>query len=186
MNFVDNKKTINSDSSNSNESFQSCISINNKCGYLWKKSYLLNKWHKRWFEIHDGYLLYFKTNQTIKIKDCIDLRKSLTIQILADSSIFHIDTEDLKYIIKASSLNECQEWVTALQKIRDSYINNRNQKPIMIEMNNNLFQNRNYCCEKESYDKIHNNYTTSICENNVEDPRILYIRKIFWCFNCFD
>jgi hypothetical protein len=95
---------------------------NNLAGYLHKKA-TNGEWQRRYFEINGSYLTYYKSQKMSKLLAALSIPQVGAIKLLGETehgAEFRIDIKDRQYILRASTLQEAETWVSTLIKVRDS------------------------------------------------------------------
>jgi hypothetical protein len=98
------------------------VSHNNLSGYLHKKA-TNGEWQRRYFEINGSYLTYYKSQKMSKLLAALSIPQVGAIKLLGETdhgAEFRIDIKDRQYILRASTLQEAETWVSTLTKVRDS------------------------------------------------------------------
>jgi len=86
-------------------------------GWLRKRGAINKAWKRRFFKLHDGKLLYFKSRQQTAPQGTVDLRDcALTIDDTPSYRLF-IKSPHFKrvYELEAGSIAELQEWKAAIE-----------------------------------------------------------------------
>ncbi|WWC70526.1 uncharacterized protein I206_104477 [Kwoniella pini CBS 10737] len=92
-----------------------------KSGYLWKKQERRKAWKKRWFVLRTGKLAYYKDEKEYSLKKVIDLHDVHTVApvtVKKNPHSFGIVTPKRTFFAKASSQDDMEEWVRAINGVR--------------------------------------------------------------------
>ncbi|WWC62298.1 uncharacterized protein I303_104894 [Kwoniella dejecticola CBS 10117] len=92
-----------------------------KSGYLWKKQERRKAWKKRWFVLRTGKLAYYKDEKEYSLKKVIDLHDVHTVApvtVKKNPHAFGIVTPKRTFFAKASSQDDSEEWVRAINGVR--------------------------------------------------------------------
>ncbi|KAA0709656.1 TBC1 domain family member 2A [Triplophysa tibetana] len=94
------------------------------CGYLSKQGGPLKSWKTRWFTFEEKscQLFYYRTAQDINPLGKVDLsRGTFSYPLLGDEGIFHIQTPERTFILKAPNRDAQMYWLQQMQLKRASY-----------------------------------------------------------------
>lgn len=94
----------------------------NLAGYLHKKA-TSGEWQRRYFEINGSYLTYYKSQKMAKLLAALSIPQVGAIKLLGPTELgyeFRIDIKDRQYILRATSKQEAELWVSTLTRIRDT------------------------------------------------------------------
>ncbi|KAI6024845.1 hypothetical protein BKA83DRAFT_4471781 [Pisolithus microcarpus] len=86
-----------------------------KSGYLWKKGERRKNWKKRWFVLRPAHLAYYKTSaeyKPLRLLDLSDVHSCTPVVLKKHTYTFGV--------VSASSPEEVQDWVKAIQDARDA------------------------------------------------------------------
>ncbi|WWC88873.1 uncharacterized protein L201_003788 [Kwoniella dendrophila CBS 6074] len=92
-----------------------------KSGYLWKKQERRKAWKKRWFVLRTGKLAYYKDEKEYSLKKVIDLHQVHTVApvtVKKHPHSFGIVVPKRTFFAKASSQDDMEEWVRAINGVR--------------------------------------------------------------------
>ncbi|KAG9297176.1 hypothetical protein G9A89_019457 [Geosiphon pyriformis] len=97
-----------------------------KSGYLLKKQERRNvrgkHWKKRWFVLRSTRFAYYKDDkeyELIRILDMSDVHAIAKVQLKSKDNVFGIVTPKRTYYIQANSKKELDDWLDALNKIKN-------------------------------------------------------------------
>lgn len=102
--------------------------INSKEGYMTKQGRIRKSWKCRWFILRNNVLSYYKTKQSKRPIDRLDLSRALAVEF--DNSkqrdgCFRIELPHRTYYMYASCAEDCHQWVELLRsKIPTSHHDN--------------------------------------------------------------
>ena len=94
------------------------LSINSKEGYLTKQGRIRKSWKCRWFLLRGSSLSYFKSKQSRRPIDRLDMNRAIAVEY--DNSkrkdyCFRIDFTFRVYYMYASCAEDCDQWVELLR-----------------------------------------------------------------------
>ncbi|XP_023332150.1 uncharacterized protein CG43867 [Eurytemora carolleeae] len=90
-----------------------------KCGYLTKLGGKFKSWQKRYFQLKDGNLAYWKSHHDMdrKPQGVILLTETCRVQRAEGSTTFQVTLQDRIHYLTADSLVVAEEWVSQLQNV---------------------------------------------------------------------
>ncbi len=89
-----------------------------KEGYLTKQGKFPRTWKVRWFVLRNNFLSYYKTKQSPRPIDCLDLFKASTVEFDESKQknfCFRILFSRRTYFVYANNAEDCQNWVDLLR-----------------------------------------------------------------------
>ncbi len=92
--------------------------ISAKEGYLTKQGKFPRTWRVRWFVLRNNFLSYYKTKQSSRPIDCLDLFKASMVEYDHSKQkdfCFRIVFSRRTYFLYANNTEDCQNWVELLQ-----------------------------------------------------------------------
>ncbi len=82
-------------------------------------------WQKRFFETNGNYLTYYKSRKMTKLLAALNLAEVGEINVvnevddlLGPGVIFRLELKDKSYLLRARTLNQCQQWITVLKQLK--------------------------------------------------------------------
>lgn len=97
-------------------------------GYLYKRT-RDGRWQKRWFETNGVYLTYYKSRKMEKLLAALSLPQVGEIKLVPPDQdpenhegLFSIELNTRIYVLRGKSLEEAEQWVKVLNKLRDDGI----------------------------------------------------------------
>ncbi|XP_002735178.2 pleckstrin homology domain-containing family H member 2-like [Saccoglossus kowalevskii] len=101
------------------DSPRSTKDILEKSGYLTKLGGKVKSWKKRWFVLHNGQLVYYKSKNDVSNKPLgqVPLDGKCKVMKSESSHSFEIVTSQRTYYLSAESNNAVDEWIQALQGV---------------------------------------------------------------------
>eukprot|EP00050_Salpingoeca_kvevrii_P015611 m.48474 g.48474 ORF g.48474 m.48474 type:complete len:350 (+) comp6425_c0_seq1:25-1074(+) len=93
-----------------------------KRGYLLKKGAKRHNWKRRWFELHDKTLKYYRRNRRdllgiIDLKQCLSLNRIRDFSKGTERFTFVVALPTRRYLIMADSEAVLDSWLCALEKV---------------------------------------------------------------------
>ncbi|KZS94154.1 PH-domain-containing protein [Sistotremastrum niveocremeum HHB9708] len=94
-----------------------------KAGYLWKKGERRKTWKKRWFVLRPAHLAYYKDSAEYKLLRLLDLSEVHSVtpcSLKRHDNTFGVVSPARTYYLQAENPREVQEWVAALNDVREA------------------------------------------------------------------
>ena len=94
------------------------LAVASREGYLTKLGRIRKSWRVRWFVLRNQYLSYYKTKQSPKPINVLDLTKAKEVEYDDSKNkeySFRIWFTERTYFLYANSPEDCQQWVELLQ-----------------------------------------------------------------------
>ncbi len=92
--------------------------ISAKEGYLTKQGKFPKTWKVRWFVLRNNFLSYYKTKQSSRPIDCLDLFKASRVEFDDSKNkeyCFRIFFSRRTYFLYANNAEDCQNWVDLIR-----------------------------------------------------------------------
>ncbi|KAF8907285.1 hypothetical protein CPB84DRAFT_1744666 [Gymnopilus junonius] len=114
-----------------------------KAGYLWKKGERRKTWKKRWFVLRPHHIAYYKTSaeyQLLRLLELSDVHSCTQVNLKRHENTFGLISPTRTYYLQASSPDEVQSWVKAIEEAREALLATSTQNsaatPIPIPKSN--------------------------------------------------
>ena len=117
-NMLDSSSEMEGEDSGDESDLPQPLAIDSKEGYLTKQGRIVKNWKTRWFILRSSILCYYKTKQSRRPIDRLDLSKATAVEY--DNSkqkdyCFRIDFVHRTYFMYALSAEDCDQWVELLR-----------------------------------------------------------------------
>ncbi|XP_022338012.2 pleckstrin homology domain-containing family A member 2-like isoform X4 [Crassostrea virginica] len=109
-----------------------------KKGYCVKQGGVRKNWKRRYFVVNDKSLAYYSNEQSdeplrlISRNDITDVRKATASPGVRDN-LFEVITTKRTFYIQCDTPEDVQDWVTAIEKLRDSKTEDRLSKSMFVK-----------------------------------------------------
>lgn len=130
-----------------------------KAGYLWKKGerrkvsrgategtnlinltfFLIQTWKKRWFVLRPAHIAYYKSSaeyQLLRLLELADVHSCTQVNLKRHDNTFGLISASRTYYLQASTPQEVQQWVQAIEQARETLLSTSTQTsgtmPIVI------------------------------------------------------
>ncbi|PPQ68645.1 hypothetical protein CVT26_002929 [Gymnopilus dilepis] len=96
-----------------------------KAGYLWKKGERRKTWKKRWFVLRPHHIAYYKSSaeyQLLRLLELSDVHSCTQVNLKRHDNTFGLISPTRTYYLQASSPQEVQSWVKAIEDAREALL----------------------------------------------------------------
>ncbi|PPQ63851.1 hypothetical protein CVT24_009064 [Panaeolus cyanescens] len=96
-----------------------------KSGYLWKKGERRKTWKKRWFVLRSAHLAYYKSSaeyQLLRLLELSDVHSCTQVNLKRHDNTFGLISPTRTFYLQASSPQEVQSWVQAIEEARQTLL----------------------------------------------------------------
>ncbi|KAG6813963.1 hypothetical protein H0H92_005218 [Tricholoma furcatifolium] len=104
-----------------------------KSGYLWKKGERRKTWKKRWFVLRSAHLAYYKTSaeyQLLRLLELSDIHSCTKVALKKHENTFGLVSPVRTFYLQATSPQEVQDWVQAIESARQALAGTSTQSSI--------------------------------------------------------
>ncbi|KAJ3565171.1 hypothetical protein NP233_g7808 [Leucocoprinus birnbaumii] len=94
-----------------------------KSGYLSKKGERRKTWKKRWFVLRPNHLAFYKNEaeyKLLRLLDLNDVHSCIPVQLKRHANVFGLILPKRTYYLQASSAQDVQDWVEAIEDARQT------------------------------------------------------------------
>ncbi|KAF4613572.1 hypothetical protein D9613_007939 [Agrocybe pediades] len=96
-----------------------------KAGYLWKKGERRKTWKKRWFVLRPAHIAYYKSSaeyQLLRLLELSDVHSCTQVNLKRHDNTFGLISPVRTFYLQASSPEEVQNWVKAIEEARETLL----------------------------------------------------------------
>ncbi|KDR78840.1 hypothetical protein GALMADRAFT_64122 [Galerina marginata CBS 339.88] len=96
-----------------------------KAGYLWKKGERRKTWKKRWFVLRPAHIAYYKNSaeyQLLRLLELSDVHSCTQVNLKRHDNTFGLISPVRTFYLQASSPQEVQHWVQAIEDAREALL----------------------------------------------------------------